>query len=64
MQKKKNLLRTLRVLAGISQEQLARSAGVSQSSISRAEAGKRKLMDDEKQKLSQFFSVDSESLIR
>ncbi len=61
---KKNLLKTLRTLAGISQEQLAQFAGVSQSSISRAEAGKRELTEDEKTKLSQFFSVDLEALAR
>lgn len=61
---KKNLLKTLRTLAGISQEQLAQFAGVSQSSISRAEAGKRDLTADEKRELSKFFSVDSEALAR
>ena len=59
---KNHLLKTLRTLAGISQKQLAELAGVSQSSISRAEAGKRKLTADEKLKLSKFFALDIEAL--
>ena len=56
----KNLLKLLRILAGLTQEDLACIVGLSQSSIARVEANKRRLTRNERLKLANFFKVNPE----
>ena len=56
----KNFLKLLRILAGLTQEDLACIVGLSQSSIARVEANKRQLKRNERLKLANFFKVNPE----
>lgn len=60
MRKNKNqtLLRVLRRLGGFTQDRISRLSGLSRTSLSRCEAGRRELTADERKRLARVFGVD------